>query len=438
MLTAIASELNVLAHALNRLSEKDPVSRDFTLNSCRRVLREVAACFSVYRTYLRGREASLVDRDEIAAAVDEASRRNPLMEASIFDFARAMLLPEPAGGQDERDAVADERWRFARKVQQFSAPVQAKGVEDTAFYRYNALISANDVGGHPGRPAVSVEEFHASNHERLLNWPLELLATTTHDTKRGEDARARINVLSEVPDRRRKVVVEWMRINGRNRTKVEGAWAPDRNDEYLLYQPLVGAWPAEAAPAPIPSRAEHGLVERVAEYMQKAFREAKVHTSWIHEQPEYGRAVARFVERTLAGRTAARFLASFVPFQRQIAQIGMLNSLAQLVLKLASPGVPDFYQGSELWDLSLVDPDNRRPVDYARRKVLLEGHDLRHTKAPKRCVGRSVADVRDDLEFDRGYFAKVHRQPLRFASRARGAEGELLANDVPIRAAAIR
>jgi (1->4)-alpha-D-glucan 1-alpha-D-glucosylmutase len=164
-----------------------------------------------------------------------------------------------------------------------------------------------------------------------------------------------------------------MRINGRNRTRVDGAWAPDRNDEYLLYQTLVGVWPAEAAAAPIPSRAEPGLVDRVVEYMQKAVREAKVHTSWIHEQPEYGRAVARFVERALAGGTAPRFLASFVPFQRQIAQIGMLNSLAQLVLKLASPGVPDFYQGSELWDTSLVDPDNRRPVDFTMRQAMLEG-----------------------------------------------------------------
>jgi (1->4)-alpha-D-glucan 1-alpha-D-glucosylmutase len=372
MLTAMASELNVLAHALNRLSEKDPRSRDFTLNSCRRVLREVAAHFPVYRTYLRGREASAVDRQVIAAAVTDASQRNPLMEKSIFDFARAMLLPEAAGDPFGHDVDADERWLFARKVQQFTAPVQAKGIEDTAFYRYNVLISANDVGGHPGRPAVSPEQFHASNHQRLLDWPLELIATTTHDAKRGEDARARINVISEVPDSWRKGVVEWMRINGRNRTKVEGAWAPDRNDEYLLYQTLIGIWPAEAAAAPLPSQAESGLVDRVVKYMQKAVREAKVHTSWIHEQPEYGRAVARFIERTLAGGTAARFLASFVPFQRQIAQIGMLNSLAQLVLKLASPGVPDFHQGSELWELSLVDPDNRRPVDFTRRRTLLE------------------------------------------------------------------
>jgi (1->4)-alpha-D-glucan 1-alpha-D-glucosylmutase len=258
------------------------------------------------------------------------------------------------------------------RFQQFTAPVFAKGVEDTAFYRYNALISANDVGGHPGRPAIGPEEFHASNSQRLADWPLELIATATHDAKRGEDARARIDVISEIPGEWRRGVAEWMRVNGRNRTKVEGAWAPDRNDEYLFYQALVGAWPADAASTPVPARAPQPLVDRMAEYMQKAVREAKLHTSWIHEQADYGRAVAQFVERTLASRTSARFLASFLPLQRRIARAGMVNSLAQLALKIASPGVPDFYQGTELWDLSLVDPDNRRPVDFGSRRTLLD------------------------------------------------------------------
>ncbi len=372
MLTAMASELNVLAHALNRLSETDRRTRDFTLASCRRVLREVAACFPAYRTYLRPGAQSGFDRDVVAAAVRKARQRNPLMEDSIFDFARDVLLPESAPDASDPDSEAAERLRFAMSMQQFTAPVQAKGIEDTAFYRYNVLISANEVGGHPGRPAVSPETFHASNSRRLADWPLEMLATATHDTKRGEDARARINVISEIPDEWRKAVVEWTRINARNRAKIGGSWAPDRNDEYLFYQALLGAWPAEAESAPIPARAEPGLVDRVAEYMQKAVREAKIHTSWIHEQAEYGRAVVQFVERTLSGATAARFLGAFVPFQRRIAHAGMVNSLAQLVLKLTSPGVPDFYQGSELWDLSLVDPDNRRPVDYATRRALLE------------------------------------------------------------------
>jgi (1->4)-alpha-D-glucan 1-alpha-D-glucosylmutase len=367
MLTAMASELNVLAHALNRLAEQDRRSRDFTLNNCRTALREVVACFPVYRTYVNRRGASDFDREIITAAIAEARRRNPLMEASIFDFLRAILLPaSPA-----EDPIAEERVRFAMKVQQFTAPVQAKGVEDTAFYRYNVLVSANEVGGDPGRLSASVREFHEMNCRRLECWPLELLATSTHDTKRGEDARARITVLSEMPVAWSKAVGAWMRINGRNRVKLHGAWAPDRNDEYLFYQVLIGCWPAESTQSPIADRASAGLTERLVAYMDKAAREAKVHTSWIEENPEYSRVLVRFVQETLAGQTARRFLASFVPFQRRVAQVGMVNSLSQLVLKLASPGVPDFYQGTELWDLSLVDPDNRHAVDFAARRHLL-------------------------------------------------------------------
>jgi (1->4)-alpha-D-glucan 1-alpha-D-glucosylmutase len=228
------------------------------------------------------------------------------------------------------------------------------------------------VGGHPGSPAVSPDEFHVANRRRLEARPGELLATATHDTKRGEDARVRISVLSEVPDEWRRGVGEWMRINNRNRTRIHGAGAPDRNDEYLFYQSLLGVWPAEAEDAPIPAEAPVGLADRLSAYMQKAVREAKVHTSWIHEDQAYGRAVAHFVTRTLGGRTAPRFLAGFLPLQRRVARAGMINSLAQLVLKLASPGVPDFYQGTELWDLSLVDPDNRRPVDFGLRRTLLD------------------------------------------------------------------
>ena len=396
MRTAMASELNVLAYALNRLSEGDRCSRDFTLASCRNVLREVTACFPVYRTYITAGGGSGFDRDVIAFAIADARRRNPLMEDSIFDFLREILLPafEPEG-QGEDPAV-QERLRFAMKMQQFTAPVQAKGVEDTAFYRYLALISANDVGGHPGRPVVTPEDFHATNRHRLAAWPLELLATTTHDTKRGEDARARINVLSEIPGEWRKAVTDWMRVNNRNRTKIHGAWAPDRNDEYLFYQALLGMWPAETAGVLVPARAPEDLVERLATYVQKAAREAKIHTSWIHESEEYGRAVGQFVHRTLTGRTAKRFLAAFVPFQRRVAQAGMVNSLAQLVLKLASPGVPDLYQGTELWDLSLVDPDNRRPVDFVARQALLDG--LRPAIERAEAGGEAVPDVADLLD----------------------------------------
>jgi (1->4)-alpha-D-glucan 1-alpha-D-glucosylmutase len=373
MSTALAAELNVLAHALNRLSEQDRCSRDFTLNTCRTTLREVVSCFPVYRTYISGRGASEFDRSVISTALRDAHRRNPVAGASMFDFLHQVLIPPAGTDAAAEGALSSERLRFTMNLQQFTAPVQAKGVEDTAFYRYHALVSANDVGGHPGRPAVSVGEFHEMNRRRLAECPLEMLATSTHDTKRGEDARARIAVLSEIPILWARAAGVWRRINGRNRTSLHGAWAPDRSDEYLFYQVLTGSWPAQDVQAPVPDRACDDLVERLVAYMLKAAREAKVHTSWIDDNEEYTRALTRFVEATLTGRTSRRFLASFAPFQRRVARVGAVNSLAQLVLKLASPGVPDFYQGTELWDLHLVDPDNRRGVDFALRRELLDG-----------------------------------------------------------------
>jgi (1->4)-alpha-D-glucan 1-alpha-D-glucosylmutase len=258
------------------------------------------------------------------------------------------------------------------RFQQYTAPVQAKGVEDTAFYRYHVLSSLNEVGGDPGRFGRTVAEFHAASADRRQHWPGEMLATTTHDTKRSEDARARINVLSEMPEAWQVAVTRWRRLNAENRNRLVGSQAPDANDEYLFYQALVGAWPADRDDAPLPSHAPPDLVGRLGAFMQKAIREAKVHTSWITPNPDYETAVARFVQRTLTGRTAPAFLASFVPFARRVAVAGMLNSLSQLVLKIASPGVADFYQGTELWDLSLVDPDNRRPVDFAHRARLMQ------------------------------------------------------------------
>lgn len=359
MVSSMASELNVLAYALNQISESDRRWRDFTLESCRKVLMEVIACFRVYRTYVSERGVSEFDRAAVHGAVADAERRNPLVENSIFDFLQHILL-------SPRD------YPFAMRVQQFTGPVQAKGVEDTAFYRYNALVSANDVGAHPQRLGVTPELFHEANRERLHRCPLEMTATSTHDTKRGEDARARINVLSELPTEWRRVVSEWIRMNASNRTKMQGQWAPARNDEYLFYQALIGAWPAEPPGAPVPRQAPPDLGRRLSTYMQKAVREAKVHTSWVDEDPAYGDAIERFVDKSLHGRTAPRFLGSFVPFQRRVALFGMVNALSQLVLKLASPGVPDTYQGSELWNFDLVDPDNRRPVDYLLRRRLLD------------------------------------------------------------------
>lgn len=364
--TSMASELNMLAVALNRISEADRRLRDFTLASLTEALREVVAAFPVYRTYVSAVGASDADRRIIELALRIAHRRNPAMEPSVFRFLRSVLLPAP--GEKEPNGDFQRRLQFAMEFQQYTGPVQAKGVEDTAFYRYNVLLSLNEVGGDPAQLAGSTAPFHEANRYRRDHWPCGMLTTATHDTKRGEDVRARLNVLSEMVDDWRRLVSRWARHNASHRTEVDGEPAPDRNDEYLFYQALVGAWPNGSAPNEVPE----DLVPRLREYMNKATKEAKVHTSWINPNEDYDKAVARFVDRTLTGPRVGKFLAMFLPFQRRVAQLGMLNSLAQVVMKMVSPGVVDTYQGTELWDLSLVDPDNRRPVDYAHRCRALE------------------------------------------------------------------
>jgi (1->4)-alpha-D-glucan 1-alpha-D-glucosylmutase len=364
--TALTSELQVLAHAINRLSEADRRSRDFTLGSIRRALREVVACFPVYRTYVSDAGH---DADDVAAvdiAIAAARRRNPAMEASIFDFLRDTLVPARS-----HDAALDRsRLDVAMRFQQCTAPVQAKGVEDTAYYRYHPLTSINEVGGDPRRLGRTVAAFHDANILRQRRWPGDMLATTTHDTKRSEDARARINVLSELPDTWATMVPKWRRLNAPNRTRLAGGYAPDANDQFLFYQALAGTWPIGLHLEPSsPFPAE--VVSRLTAYMDKATKEAKRHTSWINPNVPYEAAVTRFVEQSLTGRTAAAFLASFQAFIEPVSRAGMVNSLGQLVLKIGSPGVADFYQGVELWDQSLVDPDNRRPVDFDHRRRLL-------------------------------------------------------------------
>ncbi len=392
--TAMASELNVLAHTLERIGESNRKSRDFTLDSLRDVITEFVACFPVYRTYVDERGWTTEDRAVVVRAIARARRRNPAMESSLFDFLREIVLPrdvrdegEPPQGVERRGGYppadeheARERLRFSMKLQQYTGPVQAKGLEDTAFYRYNVLLSLNEVGGDPSRFGRSVEEFHEANRLRAEVWPFEMLATSTHDTKLGEDVRARINVLSEIPDEWGREVSKWMRIAKASRTVVDGEPAPDRTDEYRFYQALVGVWPSDldvhtkAAP--------DELVTRLSEYMIKAVKEAKVHTSWLTPNEPYEQALGTFVRRVLTGSTGAKLLSALLPFQRKLAQLGMVNSLAQVIVKVGSPGVPDFYQGADLWDLSLVDPDNRRPVDFDRRRCMLNDVDAALGSAP--------------------------------------------------------
>ena len=408
--TAMASELAVLAHMLDRIAESNRKSRDFTRDSLRDVIVEVVACFPVYRTYVDAGGWTPEDRAVMERAIARARRRNPAMEASLFDFFLEVVLPRDADATpvpNERRAgyppasadEARERLRFAMKFQQYTGPVQAKGLEDTTFYRYNVLLSINEVGGDPSRFGRSVGEFHEGNAERLRHWPYEMLGTATHDTKLGEDVRARINALSELPAEWSREVSRWMRANRALRTIVDTDPAPDRNDEYRLYQAVVGAWPlgGSSTTEPADGEASREFVERIQAYMLKAVREAKVHTSWLTPNQQYEDALNNFIGRVLTGPGAARFLPLMLPFQRRIAVLGMINSLSQVVMKIGSPGVPDFYQGTELWDLSLVDPDNRRPVDFGRREELLEAVE------PLLCAGgeernAALAGMLDDWE----------------------------------------
>lgn len=363
---SLASEINMLARQLNRVSEHDRRSRDFTLNDLRRALREVIACFPIYRTYLRpGEIGSDRDRGYIDQAVHRARRRNPTIDPSVFAFIRHALLMEHPEGITE--AEVRQRERFVVRFQQTTGPVTAKGVEDTAFYRQIRLASLNEVGGEPARFGVSPQAYHGMNVQRLTRWPGGLSTSATHDNKRGEDTRMRINVLSEFADDWKTHLARWGYWNARKKSEVHGTAAPDLREEHLLYQTLIGAWPFGAPDDAVPE----GLVERAQQYMLKAIREAKVNTTWTDPDTSYADAVSRFAADVLTGEGSDVFLKDFLPFQRRIARVAVIGSLAQALVKVASPGVPDVYQGCDLWDLALVDPDNRRPVDYDLRRSTL-------------------------------------------------------------------
>ena len=373
---AMSSELNVLARKLDRISEQHRWYRDFTLENLRDALREALATFPVYRSYIRSDQNGVdpEDRREIALAIREAKRRNPAMSVSVFDFLQSVLLLDHPEGLD--DSQRAERHSFALRFQQLSAPVMAKGMEDTAFYRYHPLASLNEVGGNPERFGLSLNAFHRRNLVRGELWPNSMNGSSTHDTKRGEDVRARINALSEMPSEWYRAIRRWRDMNRRWKTQVGDLIAPDSNEEYLLYQTLVGVWPL------LPMKdAEHAqFIQRIQAYMQKALHEAKVHTSWINPNADYDQAVQQFVSKILEPSPGNSFLEDFRQFQTPLAQAGMWNSLSQVLLKIASPGVPDFYQGNELWSFRLVDPDNRTPVDYDQcRRILAR---LRENEGP--------------------------------------------------------
>lgn len=357
---SLNSELNVLANHLSRIALADRHTCDFTLKSLRDVLAEIVACFPVYRTYITEQQVSAVDEKYIVEAVECAREKASAADGSLYEFVREVLLTRQAEGHPEyyRKSVS----HFAMRFQQYTSAVMAKGLEDTSFYRYHRLVSLNDVGGNPVEFGTSPERFHAALRERAEHWPDAMLATSTHDSKRSEDVRARINLLSEMPDAWREGVARWREVN---RCHKPADQVPTPNDEYLLYQTLVGAWPIRAAGEALPEN----FTERITEYMLKAVREAKQNTSWANPNQEYESALANFVQAVVGSQ---EFREAFESFEKVIAHFGMLNSLAQTVIKLTAPGVPDIYQGNELWKFSLVDPDNRRAVNYGERVRILD------------------------------------------------------------------
>jgi (1->4)-alpha-D-glucan 1-alpha-D-glucosylmutase len=366
MRASLAAEIEVLATQLDRIAQLDRHTADFTRAALREAIREVIACFPVYRTYVSHRGVSDEDRRIVNWAVNVARKRSVGGDLSVFDFLRDVLLGERNEGRS--DSVRRAMLEFAMKFQQVTSPVAAKGVEDTALYRYNRLVCLNDVGNDPGRYGTSSAALHQANAERAKAWPLGMLATSTHDTKRSEDVRARIAVLSEIPELWKRHLARWSQLNRSKRRQLGDDPVPDRQDEYLLYQTLIGVWSPQEDGA--------SLTERVQAYAVKAAREAKRSTSWIAPNAEYEKALGDFIGDLLGDPERSAFLKDFRALAEPVAFFGLVNSLVQTVLKICSPGVPDFYQGTELTALTLVDPDNRRRVDFAAAAQRLDAAGL--------------------------------------------------------------
>jgi (1->4)-alpha-D-glucan 1-alpha-D-glucosylmutase len=363
------SELSGLTRRLKQITTQSRHGLDFSESQLRRALGEVLAAFPVYRTYMTkaGDEPSAFEQQCIGQAIRSAAAHLPGLDPAVWTFIESLLMLRVPAGLSRMAFSQCRDW--VMRFQQLSGPVTAKGLEDTAFYHDYRFVSLNEVGGDPGTFGTSPEEFHRHNSQKAELWPHALLATATHDTKRGEDVRARLNVLSEMPEAWEAAVGQWRELNRAHKTLVRDAPAPDSNDEYLIYQTLVGSWPFDAGSAEGLQR----YATRISSYLLKCIRESKTHGSWTDPDAAYEQAAQKFVAAILNPGSENAFLQAFSPVQRTVAFYGMLNSLGQVLIKATSPGVPDFYQGCELWDLSLVDPDNRRPVDYDLRRRLLAG-----------------------------------------------------------------
>jgi (1->4)-alpha-D-glucan 1-alpha-D-glucosylmutase len=368
---ALGSDVNRLTTLLVEICEANRDQRDYTRAEMRRALREVAACFAIYRSYVEPTRREITDEDRvvIANAVECAKQYRQDIDPGLFDFIRAVLSAE-VNGRNESE--------FLLRFQQFTPPVMAKGVEDTAFYCFNRLIAMSEVGGDPASDGISVGEFHAYNQKMQATHPHTMVTLSTHDTKRSDDVRARLAVLSEEPEQFRGALNRWSETNREIRSRLFSGQAGgdplDANTEYLLYQTLIGAWPI--------------TLDRLKEYMLKAVREAKQRTSWIANNAEFEAGLQEFIQALL---DSAPFVDDLTRFVVQIREAGRVNSLAQTLMKCTVPGVPDLYQGAELWDLSLVDPDNRRPVDYDTRRRLLD--EIKHLEP---CAGAALAMRRSE------------------------------------------
>jgi len=358
----LMGDLDNLAYVLKKISTTTHQGIDLAWIGLKTALAELSALFPVYRTYTNSESVSQRDRDYIKEAIEKARARNPdlLRELEFIETVLWLKFPEHLTEENRHLWLS-----FVMRFQQFTSPLMAKGLEDTAFYVFNRLVSLNEVGGNPGRFGISIEDFHQSNTLRAARHPHTLNTTATHDNKRGEDVRARINALSEMPQEWESQIQLWHEQNRPLRKIIKGEEVPDKNTEYFFYQTLIGAFPFSG-------RVDDDFVKRIKEYMIKAAREAKVYTYWLNPDLEYEQALIDFTEAVLDPSLASRFLNNFTGFQKKIAFFGTFNSLSQTLLKIAAPGVPDFYQGTELWDLSLVDPDNRRPVDFEERERFLQ------------------------------------------------------------------
>jgi (1->4)-alpha-D-glucan 1-alpha-D-glucosylmutase len=362
MSSLLAVEMRALAHHLEMLASGSRYARDLPVGELTQALLETTAHLHVYRTYLRNLDVSAADEARVERAIDEARRQRPQLNPQAFDFLRDVLLvknrPHLLPGQREA------RLAFVMRWQQFTGPIMAKAFEDTFLYVYNPLVSLNEVGGDPRPSTAPSADFFRFISNRARLWPRAMNATTTHDTKRSEDVRARINVLSQIPEEWEKRVTRWSKWNASHRKTISNHLVPDRNEEIFLYQTLLGMWPQDEGGIAT-------LTERLQAYAIKATREAMVHTRWTKPNEAHEAALKDFIAAILKQSQKNSFLQDFRKFETSIAYHGMLNGVSQTLLKIISPGSPDFYQGSELWDLRMVDPDNRQPVDFDRRKTLL-------------------------------------------------------------------